>query len=298
MRRRTLAQPAATRGEGLFTAAPVTLAMRPAPAGTGVLFRRVDLPETPEIPATISCLSAEPIHPAFADIPPRCSCLVQDPAEVLGDGPPARVGTVEHLLGALAGLGITDAIIELNAEEVPIFDGSARPLTMLIEPAELEQTIEPIVVTQELVIEDESGRIVASPQAEPGCSYRYELDYGPHPAIPPQQASWTDSHDAASAEAFAQLVAPARTFSLEAEARALKAAGLFPRLTPREMLVLGPMGPIDNTLRFDDEPARHKLLDLVGDLALVGRPIRASIVAQRSGHALNHAMAARLASLD
>lgn len=298
MRRCTLAQPAATRGEGLFTARAVMLALRPAPAGTGVVFRRVDLPGTPEIPATIDRLSAEPIHPAFADIPPRCSCLVQDPSEVLGDGPPARVGTVEHLLGALAGLGITDAIIELDAEEVPIFDGSAGPLAMIIEPAELDQTIEPIVVTRRVVVEDESGRIVASPRAEPGCVYRYELDYGPHPAIPPQCASWTTLHDAGSAGAFVRSVAPARTFSLEAEARALKAAGLFPRLTPREMLVLGPMGPIDNALRFEDEPARHKLLDLIGDLALVGRPIQASIVAQRSGHALNHALAARLAAPD
>lgn len=300
MRRRTLAAPVATRGTSLFCAQEVMVAIRPAVSGTGLLFRRVDLPGAPEISATIKALTTEPVHPFFANLPPRCTSLAKPADDESADASPARVATVEHLLGALVAMGITDAIIELDATELPIFDGSAVSFTMLIQAigvVDLPETIEPITLIEEIIVQDEVGRIVASPRDEPGCVYRYELDYGPHPAIPPQSATWTSQPDGSTIDEFAAQIAPARTFSLEDEARTLKSAGLFPHLTPREMLVLSPMGPIENTLRFENEPARHKLLDLIGDMALVGRPIQATIAASRSGHALNHALARLLANL-
>jgi UDP-3-O-acyl-N-acetylglucosamine deacetylase len=128
---------------------------------------------------------------------------------------------------------------------------------------------------------------VISPRRAPGCSYTYELDYGPPTpgvfALGQQRATWDGS-----ATQYASEVAPARTYCLEQEAMVMRSMGLFAHLTPREMLVLGTSGPIDNALRFDDEPARHKLLDLIGDLALIGAPLQADVVATRSGHALAH----------
>jgi UDP-3-O-acyl-N-acetylglucosamine deacetylase len=132
-----------------------------------------------------------------------------------------------------------------------------------------------------------AAEIVARPGA--GRRYRYELDYGARAVLGPQAAEVSlDAGD------YEREVAPARTFCLEEEARAMRAGGLFGHVTSGEMLVMGAGGPIGNTLRFENEPARHKLLDLIGDLALVGRPIEGEIVSVRGGHALNHAMARKL----
>jgi UDP-3-O-acyl-N-acetylglucosamine deacetylase len=150
------------------------------------------------------------------------------------------------------------------------------------------------VITREVVVERGGARIVAGPRTGAGCLFRYELDYGPAAPIAAQSASW-DSGTPDAAEVYEREVAPARTFCTEAEARAFRAAGLFGDRSPRDMLVIGEEGPIDNAYRFENEPARHKLLDLIGDLALVGRPLHGEVVAMRSGHALNHELAAALA---
>lgn len=280
IQRATLAQPFANRGVSLFTAEPVMCSVRPAPAGIGLRFRRVDLPGKPEVPADIANLSARAPHPAFQKLPPRCTTL---------EVPPACVITTEHILAALSGMGVTDAVIEISAAELPILDGSARLFAQMIkaaglEPLDADDAPDEIILTEPVEVRAGDASIVASPRSAPGCAYTYHLDYGVNPAIEPQSASFTTGED------FAATIAPARTFCLEAEAQALRAAGLFSHLTPADMLVLGPFGPIDNELRFDNEPARHKLLDLVGDLALLARPLRADVVATRSGHALTHAL--------
>ena len=310
----TLQSSAAVQGFGLFTSKPASLFILAAEPGHGITFRRADVPVS--IRAEIGHLAPQP-----PGIPARNTALAAP-----NHNPPVTVLTTEHVLSALVGLGITDAIIELDGAEVPILDGSAKPFVDAILKAGIEFGGEiserlldrhgsrigtqsdpsgtPITLTREITIESGPARITARPRAVPGARYTYELDYGPGAPIPPQRASWTvdpvqdsgprDSGLSSSALRYVQDVAPARTFCLEAEAQQMRAMGLFKNLSPRDMLVIGPRGPIDNAYRFDNEPARHKLLDLIGDLALVGRPFQADITATRAGHAMNHAMARAL----
>lgn len=283
MTRRTVAAPLAGRGVGLFTGRPVSYAIRPAEAGSGVRFRRVDLPGAPEIGATVEHLSTRPVHPVFAGVGSRCTTLAS------GGDAEAAVAMVEHVLSALAGMGVTDALVEVDGPEMPGFDGSAGPYAILLRTMglrDLEGPGEAGRLEGPLRVEAGEAWIVAEP-ADARC-YRYELDYGVNPALAPQEAEWREGGE------YAKEIAPARTFCLQHEAQQMRAAGLFTHLSTAEMLVLGPLGPIDNALRFENEPARHKLLDLIGDLSLVGRPFTARITAHRSGHTLNHEMARRL----
>ncbi len=294
--RRTLAAPATLAGAGLFSGRRVSLRILPAQSGVGIAFRRADLPGTPAIPASIERLASSPERLGLpAALRARSTNLAHP------DRPDAVVLTTEHILSALAGLGVTDATIELDAPEVPIGDGSARPFTEAILAAGIVDAppasgapLTPLTLRAEVRVADAAGpSIVALPREEPGCSFEYRLDYGPSAPLAPQTASLTLGTPGA-ADRYAREIAPARTFCLEAEARAMRAMGLFADLSPRDMLILGPAGPIDNALRFPDEPARHKLLDLIGDLALIARPLQARIVADRSGHALNQALARAL----
>lgn len=284
---RTVARDTTLRGTGLFTGAPAGVTIRPAPRGRGLRFRRADLPGSPEIPATVEHAVADPRRLGLPlPLPLRCTILAAP-----GAGNPFVV-TTEHILSALAGLGVTDALVDVAGPELPAFDGSAEPFARAIDAAGLVDLGEgppPLVVRTEVRVgDDKEGTVVARPRAAPGVSWRYELDYGPGAPIPAQAAHWSAGAD------YLATVAPARTFCLAREAQAMRAAGLFRHLAPRDMLVIGPAGPVDNTYRFPDEPARHKLLDLIGDLALVGRPIQADVIARRSGHALNHALARAL----
>ncbi|MEZ6242514.1 MAG: UDP-3-O-acyl-N-acetylglucosamine deacetylase [Phycisphaerales bacterium] len=275
--RRTPRQPATIRGRGLFTAAPATLTIRPAKSAQGLVFAR----DNDRVPVAIASLSTDPIHPAFASLPPRCTCLRGADAS-----PP--IATVEHVLAALGALGVTDATLELDGPEVPIDDGSAAAFVdalLAVGLEDLAANVEMIRPTREIRVEGDLGAsITISPSDHP--KYVYDLDYGPASPIPAASVRWSGDPDD-----FATSVAPARTFCLRAEAEAMTALGLFKNLSPRDMLVIGEDGPIDNDYRLEDEPARHKLLDLVGDLALVGSPLCARVHAVRSGHALNHAAA-------
>jgi UDP-3-O-acyl N-acetylglucosamine deacetylase len=276
--RRTLSRPAAVRGAGLFSARPVELVLRPGDAG--LVFRRVDLPGSPVIPARVEHVVDDPRALGLAlPSPPRNTVLA-----IRGG---AFVMTTEHVLSALGGMGVTDAMIDLDGPEPPIDDGSAAAFVRAIADAgttEVGSSVEPLVIRREVRVGDAShGFAVVVPHGK--AWYRYELDYGPGSPIPAQSAEWSPPGE------YARAVAPARTFCLEAEARAMRAAGLFSHLSPRDLLVIGPDGPLDNTLRFPDEAARHKLLDLVGDLALLGRPIHGRVTASRSGHRVNHALA-------
>ena len=288
--RRTLASPAHAEGRGLFTNLPASVTLHPAEPGSGLNVSRAG--EDP-ILVHISTLSDDVPHPAFQRLPPRCTTLG------LNSGP---LFTVEHALSALVGLGITDALLEVTGPELPILDGSAAPFVEAIRAAgltELDASADPLVVTEELTIADDRGGSVRVTPAD-DTRYTYHLDYATADAsrpapIPAATATWD-----ATPDDYATNVAPARTYALQSEAEQMHALGLFQHLTPRDMLVIAPAtkdthgGPIDNAYRFEGEPARHKLLDLIGDLALVGRPIQAHIAAHRSGHALHHQVARAL----
>ncbi len=279
MNRRTVGDVVRVEGVGLFTGAPAAVEIVPADGGGVVL-------ETPggRVPATIAHLDTTAVHPAFESMPPRNTSLSCGGA---------IVHTVEHLLAALAGLGITDALVRLSGPEPPIADGSAALFTVPLLDAGLRDLpggVEPVVPRERFEVSAGGASIIVEPADR--AEYVYRLDYGPGSPIPAGEAGWDGSP-----ARFADAIAPARTFCLRAEAEAMHSMGLFEHLTPREMLVFDTGGPVDNALRGDDEPARHKLLDMIGDLALVGRPIRARVIGTGSGHALNHEAARRLASL-
>jgi UDP-3-O-[3-hydroxymyristoyl] N-acetylglucosamine deacetylase / 3-hydroxyacyl-[acyl-carrier-protein] dehydratase len=264
---RTLAQAVTVEGVGLFTAQPVKVRVGPADADEGVTFIRSDLPGAPTIRATLDSVIEAPRHTVLE----------------AGD---ARVETVEHCLAALAGLGIDNARVEVNGPELPIGDGSAA---VFAEPiagvgaVEQDAARDPLVIEAPITVRDGEATLTALPADLDAPEFMYFLDYGEDSPIGRQ-------HHALHLDpaAFMAEIAPARTFSTADEARQMRALGLFQHVEPRDMLVIGQSGPIDNELLFHNEPVRHKLLDLIGDLALVGRPVLGRIVAYRSGHALNH----------
>lgn len=270
-------------GTGLFSGRPARVVFRPAASGSGIRFSREDVPGVRDVPATVERVSGLPQHTMIpAPISGRNTSLAAS-----ADAP-AGIATIEHAMSALAGLGVTDAVVEVDGPELPIGDGSAWLFVEALERAgrvEQAEEIEPVVLRAMIEVRDKAGgSIRAMPRDEPGASYAYHLDYGSGAVIPRQSALWDTRNGG-----YATDVAPARTFSLEAEARAMRALGLFGSFTPRDLVVVGGDGrPIENAWRFADEAARHKVLDLVGDVALLGRPVRADIVATRSGHALTH----------
>ncbi len=279
------------QGKGLFTATPVTCTIDPNPLGDGIYFLRSDLPNAPRVQAHSNQICDTPVHPAFANLPPRSTNLKEQSSTIY---------TVEHILSALVGMGYTDAIIKLNAPELPIDDGSSAIFTNALKQASttaLPSFIEPLIITKPLTIETDQqctiqalpSQIPLTPSTAPTCNYEYLLDFGPDAPIAPQSASWSTIN-----RNYASTVARARTFCLDHEAQAMAQLGLFKDLSPQDMLVISATGPVQNSYRFDNEPARHKLLDLIGDLALIARPIHGNIIATRSGHAMNHAMARAL----
>ncbi|GIW74680.1 MAG: hypothetical protein KatS3mg103_1202 [Phycisphaerales bacterium] len=288
--RRTLARPTQPiAGRGLFTSRPGTIAFHPGRHGLRFL---VGHRQTP-VPARCRALDDAPIHPAFERHAPRSTNLA-DLAD-LDAQHDARAATVEHALSALVALGITDCDVHLAGPEVPILDGSALSFARVIADAgthDLPGGVRPITLDAPLTVQEGQATITATPRAQPGISITYLLDYGSNAPIKPQRATWDGS-----ARAYLHDIAPARTFCLQHEATALQALGLFQGLTPADMLVIGPDGPIDNAYRMPNEPAAHKLLDAIGDFALAGRPIQADITCHRSGHALNHRLACALADL-
>lgn len=284
--RRTVRGEASFSGVTLFTGVAAAVVIRPG--RDGIVFRRVDVAGSGEIPADGRHVVPES----------RRTVLSADPR----DTGAATVQTVEHVLSALAGMGVTDAVVELRGPEIPIGDGSALPFVEAIRAAGVVPVAdaaagrEAAVVREPIVIQDGAARIEATPTERRGLELTYRLEYPPGAPIPTQEASMFVPLGMPG-DKYEEEVAPARTFCLRQEAEAMRAMGMFKHLTPKEMLVIGEQGPIDNALRFGNEPARHKLLDLLGDLSLCGRPVVGRVVATRTGHAHNHEMARRLAEL-
>ena len=273
-RQHTLQASVVVSGPGLMLGQDATVTIEPAPANHGLVFERVDLDPPVRIPALVDY------------------AIDRERRTTLEHGG-SSVETVEHCLSALAGMGIDNALIRIDGPELPLGDGSAQPwITPLLEVGVVEQDADRIIykITQPILIEEGGAMLAAFPSDQPVMQLLYELDYGPHADRIGSQAF----NFALGADDYVDAIASARTYSLEEEARALWDQGLCRHLDPSQVLVIGPDGPIDNALRYPNEPARHKVLDMVGDLALIGGAIQGRFVASRSGHSINRKMCERI----
>ncbi|MBI1345751.1 UDP-3-O-[3-hydroxymyristoyl] N-acetylglucosamine deacetylase [bacterium] len=274
---RTLARSAVVRGFGFLTGADITMTFHPADENAGIAFQRVDLPGTAPIPATLDSV-----------VPRQRRTAISNGA--------ATVEMVEHAMAALAGLQIDNCLIQLNAPEPPGGDGSSLHfLQALLEADICEQTSPRSILTVrgEAKVGDAAGtgsELSAGPILRRSLVITYELDYGPRSPIRPQMLTFEFTP-----ETFITNFAFARTFVLEAEAEALKAQGYGTRVKPRDLLIFGNDGIIDNELRAVDECVRHKILDCVGDFALLGCDIHGHFRAFRSGHRFNHEICRQIA---
>ena len=267
-KRRTLASERSIEGIGLHSGALVRMRLVPAAAGTGIVFVRTDL-DGARIPATL-----ENAGPSFY-------------ATVLKRGS-ATVSTIEHLMAALYALQIDDLEVHLDAAEVPILDGSSRPFVSAVRAAgltDLDAPREYIHIVKPIAVAHDDKRISVHPAAEYRVTYAIDFD---HPALGYQELTaslWR-------ADQFDDKLAPARTFTFEHEVEALRARGLALGGSLENAVVVGKEGIVNPPLRFADEFVRHKMLDLTGDLSLLGHPLLGHVVAYRAGHDL-HARLAR-----
>lgn len=271
----TLSQRAQVTGRGYWTGKEISVEFRPAPINTGLVFVRDDLTASdgtaPRIPLTVA-------HQTAAQ---RRTVLSAD----VNDTNSPTVEMVEHIAAALMGLGVDNCEIGVTGSEMPGLDGSALEFVAVIDMAgftKQDALVEPLVITQPVRCTDGNKWIEARPPMGDTLSIEYNLDYGSESPI---RSQWLVAD--VNPATFRHDLAAARTFLLKPEADALRAQGLGSHVTPQDLLIFGTDGPIDNALRFADECVRHKTLDVVGDLALAGRPIIGHIVACRSGHRLN-----------
>ena len=252
-------------GYGFWSGRDIDLNFQPAEANTGVVFVRSDLPGQPRIPAVIQNRINGP----------RRTTLV-------AEGCPVEM--VEHVLAALAGLKIDNCEIHATRAEMPGDDGSSKAFTDALSQAgrvELEAERQTIRVTSSIRVGDENTWIQADPVEQDQFELAYQLDYA-CPSIGTQTYQTQ-----VTPEIFAKEIAPARTFVLLEEAQELQKKGLGQRVSFKDILVFGPDGPIDNQVRFENECARHKLLDMIGDFSLSGTDLIGKFTASKSGHRLN-----------
>ena len=277
-RQKTIGREASFSGSGLFSGEPATITFAPAEAGAGITFVREQDGKTATIPALVQNVTRRP----------RRTCLKNGTL---------LVETVEHCMAALAGLGIDNAVVKVTGGtvgELPAGDGSSRPFVEAIQQAglvEQDAPTRPLIIRKPVQVTADGATLAALPGPTDKLELLYDFEAGP--PIGRQVISFHLGDDD-----FVSQLAPARTFIFEEEARELRARGMGRHLSPRDLLVISGTGPIDNEFRFGDECARHKVLDLIGDLFLIGRPLRGRIVACKSGHALNHLLARRLLEQD
>ena len=257
------------QGRGLFGGAPSRVRFVPAPEGTGIAFVRDDLPS----PVRITCRVDHVAKRA------RRTSLMNGAVSV---------ETVEHVLAAVWGCGIDNLTIEVNAEETPSMDGSPLPFVQALRQAGLqEQDAEQEVffIREPVSVSEGDAMLAALPGPSDCLEILFDLDDPRMPSVGRQVLGFRLDKDD-----FDTQIAPARTFLLEPEAKEQQARGFGKHLTPQDIVVMAPAGPIDNPLRFPDEHVRHKVCDLIGDIALLGKRLRGRIVAYKSGHELNHAL--------
>ncbi|MFH0764056.1 MAG: UDP-3-O-acyl-N-acetylglucosamine deacetylase [Candidatus Omnitrophota bacterium] len=278
MRQRTVKDTVTVEGAGLQTGSIAVLTIKSSPPGSGINFIRTDLPNKP-------LLNLQSLDLASSGGPSR------ERRTTIGTGP-FQIQTTEHLMAALSGLGIDNALIELDGMEIPGLDGSARGFVEAIKKAEIKEQDAPkrVLKIEEPVWCKLDDRFVA---VLPDDNFRisYTMSYK-------SDAIGTQYYDIVlNEENFEREIAPARTFCLKSEALMLMASGLGKGAGCNNTLVMGKAGPFKNKLRFKDEPVRHKVLDLIGDLYLLGMPIKGHVIAGKSGHSLNMELVKKLKSL-
>jgi UDP-3-O-[3-hydroxymyristoyl] N-acetylglucosamine deacetylase len=264
----TIAAPLEFTGVGLHSGAPVHLRLLPAPAGSGIVFRRTDL-DNFEIPA----IGRYVAKVSYATSLMRQGVLIQ---------------TTEHLLSALIGMGVDNVIAELDNLELPILDGSALAYVEAIQSVGIRtqrRRRETVRVLRPVEVREGNKFIGVYPGS--GYSIEYIIDF---PAPVGHQSASIDL----AAETYGTFIAPARTFGYQSDEKRLRDMGLIRGAGPENAIILDAKGPVNGVLRFADEYVRHKVLDLIGDLALAGRRIEGHVVAERAGHAMHTALVSRL----
>lgn len=272
----TIAGQALVSGRGYWSGRGINVRFLPAAAGTGVRFVRTDLPGKPEVEACVENRS---------DIALRT---------VLQKGE-ARVEMVEHVMAALYGLGIDNCVVEVDASEMPGLDGSSAGFVYALRTAGLVMQAKlrrQIIVDTVFRVGSSDAWVEAAPAL--GCQLivRYQLNYGSQSPVPAHTVT-----SVVTPESFGRELGAARTFVTAEQANQLRSAGHASHVTNRDLLVFGENGPVDNILRYPDECARHKALDMVGDLSLVDAELVGTFTSYRGGHQLNGMMASELCKL-
>lgn len=274
---RTIKKSVHTTGVGLHSGKRVELTLRPAAPGTGIVFHRVDLDPVVDLPAR-----ADGVRDT------RMASVLQVGA--------ARVSTVEHLMSALAGMGIDNLHVDLSAEEVPIMDGSAATFVYLLRSAGLQEQVAPkqfLRVLKPLEVREGEGKDAKWARLEPheGFALAFSIDFK-HPAID-STASFAEVDFAK--QSYSKEISRARTFGFVTEVEALRSMGLARGGSLENAIVVDEYRVLNQEgLRYDDEFVKHKILDAIGDLYLIGKPLIARYVANKSGHALNNQLARNL----
>lgn len=268
----TLRKAVSTQGVGLHSGVPVSITLRPAPPGTGIVFRRTDL-ENFEIPAAWKHVA----RVSYATSLMRKGVLIS---------------TTEHLLSVFASIGVDNVYVDIDNLEVPILDGSSLPFVEMIREAGLRASRrlrKYLRIRRPLTLEDKGKKISVLPAN--GLVVSCEV-YFDHPMVGRQSMELS-----MSADGYAREIAPARTFGFEQELDAMRDMGLIRGATLDSAVCFTPDGVLnEGGLRFTDEPCRHKTLDLIGDFALLGKPLLAHVIAERAGHALHVAMVNKIMS--
>jgi UDP-3-O-[3-hydroxymyristoyl] N-acetylglucosamine deacetylase/3-hydroxyacyl-[acyl-carrier-protein] dehydratase len=263
----TLAGPVTVSGKGLLLGEEATMTIHPAPPDHGIVFERTDVSPPVQIPALVQNIAQRA----------RRTTLALSATSI---------ETIEHCMSALAGLCIDNVLIKVDGPELPCGDGSAAPYTEpIVEVGLAEQDAPRRVyrIKEPILVEDGDAMIAALPSQEDELRVIYDLDYGSNSHRIKRQVQTYASNNGD----YRKDLAPARTYSLKEEAQALWDRGMCRHLTPQDALVIGDDGPIDNEYRYDDEPVRHKIVDLLGDLYLVGCEVHGRLLAYKSGHELN-----------
>ncbi|HEY9611408.1 UDP-3-O-acyl-N-acetylglucosamine deacetylase [Allocoleopsis sp.] len=288
-------------GVGLHSGIVTKVRVLPASAGEGRYFVRVDLPESPIIPARVEAVHETRLSTELRSLITRDSEVdnsvskaaesTAKPANVFAASTQseARVRTVEHLLAALAGSGVNDARIEIDGPEVPLLDGSAKLWVEAIQEVGLEASVTPSAFVLEKPVWVYQGDAFVAALPAPTLRFTYGIDFD-LPAIGNQWHSFSPEQ-----ETFADAIAPARTFGLAHQIEHLRQAGLIKGGSLDNALVCGDSGWLNPPLRFSNEPVRHKLLDLVGDLSLLGTFPVAHFLAYKASHHLHIQLAQELA---
>ena len=270
---KTIANQTRLSGRGMFGGQEARVLFLTAPVDTGIVFVRKDTPEPVQIEATVRNLAERSRRTAIKR----------------GD---VSIETIEHCMAAINALEIDNIIIEIEGPEMPGFDGGCGEYFKALKSCGFVEQQKPkkeMVITEPIIITEGDASIYALPSTTGDLQITYDLDYTKHTGIGRQLLSCT-----ITTEYFEANLAPARTFLLEAEAKQFQSHGIGSHLSPRDILVIDSDGPIKNSFRFSDECVRHKIVDLIGDMTLVGRRIAGRIIAYKSGHSLNMELVKKL----